>query len=416
MIKKILGCLLGMALLWGFNEDEMLNNALDAIDAKEYSKARDMYLVIFEESGKIEYLRESILVSSLLEDPEGTINLVRLYHQKEKKYDIEVEKVLADSYLKLGDVKNSIITIEKIKTKESTPLLHEILGSLYLQSNRQKDALKELNKAYDESHSERSLDQLITIYSNMQNNGEIGELLGAHLEKYGCSAELCKRSIEFYIKTNQISKVEKLLEKMESQSPTIQNATNLIAIYAYQKKFDQALKIAKKYPLNRSIILELYVGKGDFASASEQSMLIYNESKNPENLIMAQVYKFEAFKKTLSKQELEEMVLALKKGIKELKEKKDQNRTTSYANYLNFLGYLLIDCDLNPKEGIVYIKEALAINPDDFETIDSLAWGYYKIGECQKAYEVISKIPQEKIELTVELKEHLDKINSCKNK
>lgn len=412
MNKIILILLISFLNLWGFNEDDMVNEALNAIDAQKYDQARDLYLVLYDESGKIEYLRESILVSAFLNDPQGTINLIRSYHAKNKEYDLDVEKVLADSYLKLGDVPNSISTIEKIKNKENSPLIHEILGGLYMQTQRFDDALKELNEAYSSSHSEGSLEKIIAIYLNTEKTGLAGDLLNTHLEKYGCSQDLCKRSIEFYIKTKQISRVEKILEQIEMRSPTIQNATNLIAVYAYQKKFDQALKIAKKYPLNRSILLELYVGKKDFKQARDLSLLIYKEEKNPEFLILAQIYQFELIKDNADKQEIQHIIQNLKKGIQGLS--KDENQKTEiYANYLNFLGYLMIDYDIAIKEGITYVQQALEINSENIEFIDSLAWGYYKLKECSKAKKEFEKIPQEKIEANPELKKHKELLSSC---
>lgn len=414
-MKKILFVLFCMLCLWGeVNEDDMVNEALNAIELKQYAQARDLYLLLYEESGKIEYLRESILVSAYLNDPQGTINLILSFQKENKDYDLEIEKVLADSYLRLGDVKNSIITIEKIKTKENSPLVHEILGNLYYQSNRIEDALMELNKAYDESHSERSLEKLISIYSNTQNNERISDLLNTHLEKYGCSQDLCKRSIEFYVKTKQISRVERLLKRIEEQSPTIQNATNLIAVYAYSKKYDEAIEVAKKYPLNRSILLELYVGKGDFAQASAQAKLIYDESKNPEMLILSEIYRFELIQKNPSKEDLKSMIANLKEGIAQLK--KEEKAPQGLPEYLNFLGYLMIDYDLDIKGGMKYVQEALDQSPNSYEFLDSLAWGYYKLGDCQKAKELFSKIPQSKISELNELKDHQKTLLNCKSR
>lgn len=414
-MKKFLCLIFCTLFLWSeINEDDTVNEALNAIELKQYTQARDLYLLLYEESGKIEYLRESILVSAFLNDPQGTINLALSFQKKNKEYDLEIEKVLADSYLKLGDVKNSIITIEKIKTKENSPLVHEILGSLYYQSNRIEDALTELNKAYDGSHSERSLEKLISIYSNTQNNERIGDLLNTHLEKYGCSQDLCKRSIEFYVKTKQISRVERLLKRIEEQSPTIQNATNLIAVYAYSKKYDEAIEVAKKYPLNRSILLELYVGKGDFAQASKQAKLIYDESKNPEMLILSEIYRFELIQNNPSKADLESMIANLKQGIFQLK--KEEKTPPTFPEYLNFLGYLMIDYNLGVKEGIEYVQEALKHNPTSYEFLDSLAWGYYKLGDCKKAKEIFSKIPEAKILELNELKEHQKNLLNCKSR
>ncbi|RDU69382.1 tetratricopeptide repeat protein [Helicobacter brantae] len=413
-MKKVLCLLFCFLTLWGFNEDDMVNEALNAVDTKEYAKARDLYLVLYEESHKLEYFREAILVSSLLNDPQGTINLVLSYQKKSKEYDLEIEKVLADSYLRLGDVPNSIAIVESIQKKESTPLVHEILGSLYLQSNRVDDALAQFNEAYKGDHSERSLEQIIAIYSNSQNNERIGELLNSHLEKYGCSQELCKRSIEFYVKTKQISRVEKLLKEIEEKSPTIQNATNLIAVYAYEKKYDEAIEVAKKYPLNRSILLELYLGKGDFSLASNQAKLIYEESKNYEMLILSQIYFFETIKDNPNKDTILSIIKKLQYAISELKKQKQTPQ--SFGEYLNFLGYLMIDYDVDIKKGMEYVKEALALSPENVEFIDSLAWGYYKLGDCNQAKREFDKIPKAKIQEHNDLKTHQKALLECKTK
>lgn len=413
-MKKFLCIVFCSLMLWGFNEDDMVNEALNAVDAKEYAKARDLYLSLYKENHKMEYFREAILVSSLINDPQATIDLVLAYQKKYKEYDLEIEKALADSYLRLGDVKNSITIVESIQKKESTPLVHEILGSLYLQSNRVNDALAEFNKAYDGDHSERSLEKIIAIYSKTQNNERIGDLLNTHLDKYGCSQELCKRSIEFYVKTKQISRVEKLLKRIEEKSPTIQNATNLIAVLAYEKKYDEAIEIAKKYPLNRSILLELYLGKNDFHSASLQAKKIYEESKNFEMLAISQIYFFESIKTNPTKEQILAMVDTLKFAIDRLK--KEKQTPTSFGEYLNFLGYLMIDYDVDIKQGMEYVKEALAINPKNYEFIDSLAWGYYKMGDCKRAKEEFEKIPKAKVQEIDELKTHQKALLECNSR
>lgn len=413
-MRIILGILL-CAVLWGFNEDDFLNDALNAMDARNYNQARDLYLVLYEESGKIEYLRESILVSALLDDPNGAINLIGFFYKKAPQYDLEIEKVLADSYLKLGDVTNSILTIERIKERESSPVVHEILGGLYMETKRFDEALRELNTAYDSTHSEASLEKIITIYLNTQKTSLIGDLLDTHLEKYGCSQDLCKRSIEFYIKTKQISRVEKVLTQIEERSPTIQNATNLIAVYAYQKKFDEALKIAKKYPLNRSIVLELHIGNRDFKKASELSKVIYQEEKKPEYLILSQMYLFESLRPNIPTDALNSILSSLKKGIEELRQE-GAEKTSMFASYLNFLGYLMIDYDIAVQEGMRYIQEALSIEPENVEFIDSLAWGHYKLGRCAEAREEFAKIPQESIKDNADLRSHESVLSSCAGK
>jgi hypothetical protein len=77
----------------------------------------------------------------------------------------------------------------------------------------------------------------------------------------------------------------------------------------------------------------------------------------------------------------------------------------------NFLGYLLIDFDINPKEGLKYVKKALQIKPDDIAYIDSLAWGYYKLHKCKIAWDVIKNINTD----DKEINRHKKLIKRCLN-
>ena len=58
---------------------------------------------------------------------------------------------------------------------------------------------------------------------------------------------------------------------------------------------------------------------------------------------------------------------------------------------LNYLGYLLIDHDMDVKKGISLVKKALEKKPDNGYYLDSLAWGYYKLGDLKKAKELQEK-------------------------
>ncbi len=61
------------------------------------------------------------------------------------------------------------------------------------------------------------------------------------------------------------------------------------------------------------------------------------------------------------------------------------------AAALNFLGYYLIDKTKDIDEGGEYIKKALAQEPQDPAVIDSMGWYYYKKGEYEKAFSLISE-------------------------
>ncbi len=79
--------------------------------------------------------------------------------------------------------------------------------------------------------------------------------------------------------------------------------------------------------------------------------------------------------------------------IKKLKEIAPQIEKITPKNYLDYnnIGYILIVSEVNIKKGIEYVKKALQEKPMEPMFLDSLAWGYYKLGKYKKAYEIIKE-------------------------
>ena len=61
------------------------------------------------------------------------------------------------------------------------------------------------------------------------------------------------------------------------------------------------------------------------------------------------------------------------------------------AHALNALGFTLADQTDRYEEAYVYIKRAIEINPDDPAIIDSWGWIHYRLGEYDKAIELLRK-------------------------
>ncbi|MDP3896630.1 MAG: tetratricopeptide repeat protein, partial [Mesorhizobium sp.] len=52
---------------------------------------------------------------------------------------------------------------------------------------------------------------------------------------------------------------------------------------------------------------------------------------------------------------------------------------------LNYLGYSWIDMNMNLEEGLDMIRKAVELRPSDGFIIDSLGWGYYRLGRFEEA-------------------------------
>ena len=60
-----------------------------------------------------------------------------------------------------------------------------------------------------------------------------------------------------------------------------------------------------------------------------------------------------------------------------------------------------------------YIEEALKLEPNSAYYLDSWAWGYYKLGSCEKAKEIMKEVKKLGGTENDEVKNHIDMIDKC---
>lgn len=61
---------------------------------------------------------------------------------------------------------------------------------------------------------------------------------------------------------------------------------------------------------------------------------------------------------------------------------------------LNFIGYGWISRDLKVKEGMELVRQAMALSPRSGAIVDSLGWGYYKLGDYEQALNYVEQAVQ----------------------
>jgi len=410
-----------------FDEDSYLFEALEFETQGKFNKARDAYLVLYEETKKLEYFKEAILSSSMEGNPSATLDFTFEYLNKGGQKDIVIHKILLDCYLKLGLAEKAFEEAKYILSIEDTAVIHDIIGSLYAQQNKLDLAEKSLNIAYQRTHSQDVLRKIVSIYMLQGNHTGALSKLNKHIEEYGCVGNFCDFSIELYAQTGQKDRIEQIFKAKFDADPTIQNAQNLINIYAHNGKFKEASEIAARYPLNPQILLQLYIAQKDYKNASIQAQYLYEENKNPYYLALSQVYAFEILSNKQDKKKVKNIIKELKEALKQMqvpssdvpKGERIDNSLQNYqsediAFFFNFLGYLMIDYDVDVKDGLGYVKKALEISPQNVSYLDSLAWGYYKLKDCKQAKDIFAKIPQSEIDKESELKSHKADIEKCK--
>ena len=123
----------------------------------------------------------------------------------------------------------------------------------------------------------------------------------------------------------------------------------------------------------------IYEEKKEYKKAALVAMNLYLKTKDVKYLLKYTIF---IYKATPNKKTVKEVV-------KNLEYIKNYIKTPFVYN---FLGYLLIDNNINPKEGLKYVQKAITLNPSNTDYIDSLAWGYYKLHKCKSAWDIIKTV------------------------
>jgi tetratricopeptide (TPR) repeat protein len=61
------------------------------------------------------------------------------------------------------------------------------------------------------------------------------------------------------------------------------------------------------------------------------------------------------------------------------------------ANANNALGYSLLERNVRVKEGMKLVEKAYSLSPNDAAIIDSMGWGYYRLGHLDKSLEFLRR-------------------------
>ena len=129
---------------------------------------------------------------------------------------------------------------------------------------------------------------------------------------------------------------------------------------------------------------------------------LYGNSNNLDYLAQQAILEFETASD--KKLVLNSVVIKLKRALEKL-----DNHV-----YQNYLAYILIDFDMDVKKGVYLVKKALEKESNNIAYIDTLAWGEYKLKNCQEAFKQMKKVVDEIGLDDAEIKMHWQKIKECK--
>lgn len=386
-----------------FNEADLyLLYALDAQYMQNHDRASKYFEKLYDVNKEPLYIHEAIKNRIILKEYKEIKRLLDKSLPAHPK-DNTLKRYLAAYHIDMHHFKEAEAILTKLIRLENNPSDKELLASTQLGLGQTKKALKYYEKAYKKNKSAKTLITLVNIlYYNAQKKEKAKRMLHNHINFIGCDDAVCYKLLEIYEKEKDIKGLVKTAEKLYAKSGKIEFAKMILDIYAYQKDYEGAIEFLEKSKIDDAALLELYVLKKKFKKASKLAKKLYDDSQDLHFLAQMAMIEYESNADGKDPAVLKSVQEKFQKVVKTLDD----------PSYNNFYGYILIDHELDVTKGIALIERALAKAPNAPFFIDSLAWGYYKQGECQKAYDTIYPIMMMVKE--PEILEHYEKIKSCK--
>jgi len=386
------------------NEDYLILAALDLQQRGKYKSVIEIYKILYEKSNKLEYLIEATKNSFLAKDIKNTEKFLKEALEKEPKNSelrrIEIGFLINQN--RINEAENKIL--ELLKDDKSVKNL-KIAGGIYLQKKSYELALKYFESAYRVENDENSLLHIIDIeYNYLNKKDDAIALLETHIRLNSCELNTCYKLVEIYGKEKNIDGVISTYKKLYKRFKKEEYARKVIELLMYLKDKEGAIKFLNQSGYNQDMLLDIYVSLKEFKNALHVANRLYEKTSNLLYLGRAAIYEYEANKDKLDKKILKSVSKKFEKVVTKLHD----------PLYYNYYGYLLIDHDIDVKKGIGLVQEALLKEPKSPFYLDSLAWGYYKLGRCKEAKVIMDKLIE--VSKEEELMMHSTKINECVDK
>lgn len=318
-------------------------------------------------------------------------------HPDKKLYELAASVALAKK-----EYDKAIQWIQKALRIQKDPKDLEFLGSIYLAQKRYELALKYYKSAYAIHPTDRLVNSIAYImYFYLDKKEEAIAYLETHIRMYGCKKNTCATLASMYSLQNNIEGLISTYKRLYQTYHEEPYLKKIIELYIYEKNFQKAIEWAKKSG-DKKLLLDLYRAVRDYDHAYTLALKLYEQTKDPDYLAQAAIFEYEKAK-VKDKRLLEDVAKKLEEAIQKV----------DNPLYENYLGYLYIEHDLDIRRGIELVKRALAKEPDSPYYLDSLAWGYYKLGRCKEALKIIKRVYYDLGLKDPEIQSHLQKIEQC---
>ena len=359
--------------------------------------------------GKLDKIKEAVPVyKKLLELTDGNTAVKRQYAST------LVEASEFDEALK--------VTQDLAKSMPQDPSVQILLGRAQLGAHHMTEAIKTFKSVLEANPAQ--LEAEFYLGTAYEQNGQLAEaakiftgLLGkpeggseeAKANRTVFQQHLAADYQEMGENAKAIAVYEDMLKGEVTPNPRV--LFLLINAYRVNRQYDRALALGKeqyeKNPKDTNIGLVYARALADAGKAKEgaeilNKMLLADPSNVDIYVNLSQVYlqgkKYSDAEKVLRRAEDRKLDSErVKFQLATIYEgQKDFDRAESLfkdiikenpknAAALNYIGYMLADRGVRLEEAVQYVKEALALDPNNGAYLDSLGWAFFKLNELDKA-------------------------------
>ncbi|RBQ26280.1 hypothetical protein CRU88_08280 [Arcobacter sp. CECT 9188] len=387
-------------------EDYYIMYALEMENIRMYEAAKDIYLKLFENTNKYEYLVQHITIATQFQDYEAVKQSIEKYFLPNIKEEEILIRLYSFSLLKLEDLDKALENALKLTNLYKNSINYELLGAVYASKGEFEQSYLTLQEALKYQVSDTIMQTITNLeFFNLEKKEEAIKSLKEYLPKSDYNFNLSLQLLAFYDTLGQKEEIKNLLKDMflyYKHSEDEMQLNKTIRFMFQNFEFEELILFLEQNNIEDDLLLELYKRTNQPKKAYSLLNKLYQHSSNSEYLGQQAIIEFELSedKKNSLKSVIEKFNMTLE--------------TSTNPIYQNYLAYLLIDYDIDVKRGLVLVKKALEQDPTNIAFIDTLAWGEYKNKNCKEAFKNMKRIVDEIGLEDEEIKLHWEKIKECK--
>ena len=387
-------------------EDSYILYALYAKESKDFKSAALLFDTLYKKSKKTEYFYQSLESSLLAKEYDNIIQKIdSLKGALDEEEKLLRFKIVALYELDRLDEAQKLAMSLADKTQSVDDYI--LVGDVLVKSKQHDLALHYLQSAYAKEYDEKILDKIsIILYVNLNRQSDAIKKLETHSRMHGISKRIASRLLAFYSDQNNLEGVLLTYKRLYSLDKDKKIAKKIVQIYTYERNYSHLLVFLEESKSDDALLLQLYASAKNYKKAYPLADALYEKTGDVAFLGQSAIYEYES---------------ADNKNDKKLLARVARKLQTTVADerspiYLNYLGYLLIDHKIDVKKGMLYIEEVLKSEPESAYYLDSLAWGYYQLGECKKAQAIMKRVQKLPGGDHEEVQGHVKKIQECLHK